>query len=66
MPTTPEDDDDGPFVSKMKGAIFQRRPPRTHSQCKHTLGTKDEGNNYLKNNLLDFVACFRHFCFFGL
>jgi hypothetical protein len=66
MPTTREDDDDGPFVSKMKAATFQRRPPRTHGQCTHTLGTKDEGNSNLQTTLLDFVACFCHFCVLGL
>ena len=37
-----DDDDDGPFVSKMKGATFQRRHPRTHGQCTHTLGTENK------------------------
>jgi hypothetical protein len=65
MPTTAEDDDDdGPFVSKMKGAILH--PPRPQRQYAHTLGTKDEGNNNLKNNLLDFVPCVCHFCVSGL
>jgi hypothetical protein len=68
MPTTREgDDDDGPPVSKTKGATFQRRPPRTHSQCTHTLGTKDEGNSNLQDtSSLEFVACSCHFCVFGL
>jgi hypothetical protein len=33
----------------MKGATFQRRPPRTHSQCTHILGTKDKENNNLQD-----------------
>jgi len=51
-----DDDDDGPFGSKMKGATFQRRPPRTHGQCTHTLGTKNRENSHLQETLLDFVA----------
>jgi hypothetical protein len=50
------DDDDGPFGQKMKGATFQCRPPRTHGQCTHTLGTKNRENNNLQEALLDFVA----------
>jgi hypothetical protein len=50
------DDDDGPFVSKMKAATFQYRPPRTHGQCAHTLDTKDEENNNLQETLLNVVA----------
>jgi hypothetical protein len=61
-----DDDDDGPFVSKMKAATFQRRPPRTHGQCTHNLGTKNEENNNLQTILVDFEACFSHFCVFGL
>jgi hypothetical protein len=60
------DDDDGSFVSKMKAATFQRRPPRIHGQCTHTLGTKDEENNNLQITLLDFVTSFCLFCVFGL
>jgi hypothetical protein len=51
-----DDYDDGPFVSKMKGVTFQRRPPRAHGQCTHTLGTKKRENSNLQNTLLDFVA----------
>jgi len=61
-----DDDDDGPFASKMKAATFQRRPPRIHGQCIHTLGTKDEGNNNLQTILVYFEACFSHFCVLGL
>jgi len=45
--------DDGPFGSKMKGATFQRRPPRTHGQCTHTLGTKIEKHSkyYFRDQL---------------
>jgi hypothetical protein len=68
MPTTAEDDDDdddGYPVSKMKRATFQR-PPRAHGQCTHTLGTRNRENSNLQETLLDFVACFCHFCVFGL
>jgi hypothetical protein len=52
----------GRFVSKTKEATFHYRPPRTHGQCTHTLGTKNEEKNNLRETLLDFVA---HFCHFG-
>ncbi len=38
--TTSDADDDGAPVIKMKGATFQRCPPRTHGRCTHTLGTR--------------------------
>jgi len=60
-----DDDDDGPFVSKIRGATFQRRLPRTYGQCTHPLRTNDEENNKLQGTLLDFVACFCHFGVLG-
>jgi hypothetical protein len=43
-----DDNDDGLFVSKMKGASFLRRPPRTHCQCTHTLCAKYKENDNLQ------------------
>jgi len=60
------DNDDGPFVSKMKGATLKRRPPCTHGQCAHTLGTKNRENDNLQETTLDFVAQFCPFVAFGL
>ncbi len=53
-------------VSKMKEATFQRRPPRTHGHCTHTLDTKNEESNDLQESLSNFWPYFYHFGVFGL
>jgi hypothetical protein len=52
----------------MKGATFQRRPPRTHGQYIHTLGTKDvENNNFQESQYIGLCGLFLPFlCFWPL